>query len=153
MVGDIILCYGTGWISKLIKFATKSKISHVGVMISEDLMAESYWWGVRLTRLDNKKYDYIILRCDDVTYFKSEKLIDFMFKHIDAEYDYRLFFTLGLNRLFGLNLKGNDPMKFICSELVVAAYKEAGIDLLEGVKSDNVTPHEILNSNKLKVIS
>jgi uncharacterized protein YycO len=145
---DIILTYNKSWISSLIRWAVGSKYTHVAIAINETIIAESWWNGVRFTKLDTKKNKFTRLRCPELTEHQKTNIIAFIYDKIDFEYDYKLLIGIGLNRIFGFKTKWDDPKKYICVELIIEAYRSVGIDLLEYNK--DIAPHELLYSKHLK---
>ena len=52
MGGDILACYPTTIIGKLIAKVTKSEISHIAVKVSPTLVMEASYFGVKLSKID-----------------------------------------------------------------------------------------------------
>lgn len=148
MKADIIACYPKNIIGKLISFISKCEISHVAIMIDDEHIIESDWFGVRVRKLKNFKSKYLILRCEELTEIQKDKIIKFVTNSINTEYDYKLLIGLGLKKFFNINIKlFNQTDKYICTELIIETFKSVGIRL-----SNSLYPESILKSNKLKIV-
>lgn len=149
--GDVVFCSRNSPYSQLVKFLTKSKYGHVMLAIAPQIVVEAVpLWGVRLASAC--QYDtfdvFNIYRCQNITDKQIKAICDFALNKIGKSYDYpllmRIFFRIkDITRLFF-----NNPNTWICSELVDAAYKAAGIDLLPNQDSA-ITPEELSKSGLL----
>lgn len=119
-------------------------------MVGDKVLMESWWNGVRLRRLKEKESNYYLLRNADLSYEQKKEISAFVMNSVKMKYDYKLFFGIGLNKLFGLNTKWDNKDKYICTELVVKAYKSIGIDLID--KNKEMLPEKLLTSKHLEVI-
>lgn len=151
MRGDILACYGTSWIDKLIQFVTGQKVSHTAIMTGDELFIEAIGKGVVVSKLADKN-SYYLLRDESLTKEQKRKIIQFTVNKLNKEYDFKLFVSVGLNRLFGIKLPWNDPNKYICIELISKAYRRVGIELFPGIKDTEITPGDVMNCKRLKVV-
>lgn len=111
---------------------------------------ESWWNGVRPRRLKEKESNYYILRSSNLSYEEKKKIATFVMNSVKTKYDYKLFLGIGLNKIFGLNTKWDNKDKYICTELVVKAYRATGIELMPEGKE--MLPEKLLDSKHLEII-
>ena len=151
MKADIIACYPKSIIGKLISYITNYEISHVAIMINNNLIAESDWFGVRVRKIEDMKRDYKILRYDGLTDFQKDKIIYFILNRVNMKYDYKLLLGLGLKKVLKIDIKKwNNKDKYICTELIYIAYKSVGINLSDDTYK--LYPENILKNKKLKEV-
>lgn len=153
-VGDIILYKGNGFLSKAVKFFTKSEYSHVSMVISDTHLIEANWY--KKSNIIEFKYDETemeIYRVKDLTIEQQIVILQRVYKYIDKYYDYAQ--IIGhLIESFGLSISHhlNSDKKLICSELIDRAYADINIDLVESRKTGDVTPNDIAKSELLNRI-
>ncbi len=150
MKADIILFEGRSFVSKLIRLVSNTKVTHAAIMVGDKVLMESWWNGVRLRRLKEKESDYYLLRHSSLTYEEKKKIASFVINSVKTRYDYKLFLGIGLNKIFGINTKWDNKDKYICTELVVKAYRSIGIELIPEDKE--LLPEKLLGSKHLEVI-
>jgi hypothetical protein len=80
----------------------------------------------------------------DVTDEQKSKIEEFLFKQLGKEYDFKGIFG------FASYSDIQDKDKWFCSELVFAAFKNAGIELLRQIEPYKVSPRLFLLSPYLK---
>ena len=149
---DILLVRNSGWISDTISEALNSQWTHVALyigneqVIDTDLLEEV---GIRsIYEFDS----YRIVRVKGLRKSQKEKVLKFMYENIGKEYDYAQILGFVLEYRLGIKNKIHEPNKYTCAKLIDLAFKEAGIDLLDGYDGD-ITPKEITNSLKIVSIS
>lgn len=152
MKADIIAFSGNKIISRLIRWVTKSDINHVAIMVGDNVLMETAWNGVRLRRLKESEKNYKILRYEGLTYGQKKGISCFVLNSVKTKYDYKLFFGIGLNLLFGLDTKWNNKNRYICAQLILKAYKSVGINLVPGYSEHNIIPDDIIKADRLKVV-
>jgi hypothetical protein len=156
--GDIILCGGTRWYSKIIEWFFNSPVSHIGLVYrdsntSEIYMFQSKFWdgahGVRLTPINdildefkNGRYQSLYTRkldehrtCQFHTTFKYILGITMDKKYDSDPLDW---IKIIIQHDFGNIHKTNE---FICSALVAFAYIQLGY-LTPDVPWSILTPNE-----------
>ena len=151
-VGDILATKSNSFISKLIRYLSKSKYSHLALITS---ISET---GIQLIEADgfytkNIRYrninDYIneaeVYTCD-LTDKQRQDIVKYAISKIGQKYDYFLVFILFLKITFGIKIKIKDTDDDICSELVNDAYKSVGIELS---KKRFPIPDDVLKEMKL----
>ncbi|MGL5329086.1 MAG: YiiX/YebB-like N1pC/P60 family cysteine hydrolase [Peptostreptococcaceae bacterium] len=146
--GDIFLIKNDTFISKLIRWFTRSQYSHCGLCISDDgihLWHTEFNMGLRLTHLMYPSDKMEVYRVN-VSY-DHEKLYDFILANIGNKYDFMEIFKV----IFRCK-KAETDSEYICSELIRAAYRHVGIELVD--ESINVcTPKDIAESKYLTRIT
>lgn len=166
--GDVIAFGGKGHFSEIIKFATRSEVSHVGVIFQVDrtgrqfknLIIESTSLngksGVQINFMSQRVRNYegevwwlpLDKPCSDFIE-KSDKFFEFLRTQIDKEYDMGQAIKAGLDifdDVWGVSvatLAKEDFDKFFCSELVVAGLEAAGVFGKVKVNASEVTPIDL----------
>jgi uncharacterized protein YycO len=151
--GDILACWDNSWISKIIRFITRSQVSHIAIMYDDEMVIESWWNGVRIIKLSDlkKRSNFYVMRANDVSDLQIEYIIDFLQDVYSKSYDFIQLVTIGLHKIFGINVK-NSNTNYICSELAWEAYNSVGIDIAPQIdSSDEVTPGDLQTSPALKM--
>jgi uncharacterized protein YycO len=152
MIGDIIAYRGDDWIGRFIRFILNVDVSHVSIMVADDLMVESLSRGVKLSKYSTRNTKSYILRCPKLTDEQRVKLIYDVMNSIAVKYDYKLFFGILINRVFGLKVNWDDKSKYICVELIVELYRQLGINLLPREPDQEIVPSDLLNSPELVIV-
>lgn len=168
--GDIILFSGKGTISEAIKFFTRSKWSHLGMVVyikewdmnvlwesttlgdMEDVESGEIKKGVQMTLLRDRviKYDgEVVLRKLHYTPTREteEKLRDFRAECKDKPYekDYVELVKSAYDGWLGKNCEENLTSLF-CSEMLAEAYQKMGL-LSENKPSNEYTPADFGKDN------
>lgn len=147
MIGDIIFCRSSSPISWIIRNLTNSEWSHCIVSVSDDnsyIMESDIFQRCRVKR---NRYDPEQTKTIRIpmTHEEQIQLLLFLLTYSDRGYDYRQIWGMFL-RVIGLRKQENlwnSRNKIICSELIDRAFLKAGIDLVEGKRNGDVTPHDI----------
>lgn len=160
--GDWVFVKGSGWISKVIKTVTFSKVSHVGIMYnSETIFETDIKWG-KAQLNDVSKYkpeDIEVYRIKDMGWEQRYKIMELCERYKGRPYSAMDIFT---NFIFSplhpkirgklTSIIGNDYFQ-ICSEQVCdITYKATKLDFLdcsEGVTPDDL--YSIAQKNLIKV--
>lgn len=145
VVPKILLFEGRGFISKLIKFQTRSKWTHAAILMPDGQIVESWQGaGVRVKRL--KSYVGVTaLGVPRASQQEWEMVIDYALDKVGAKYDYRSVAQFVTRRKESRSSKD----KWFCSELVFASFQHAGINLLKRVEAANVSPGDLALSPML----
>jgi hypothetical protein len=161
--GDVIAFGGAGVISSLIKFLTRSSVSHVGVVLeavdvdgereirlfeSTTLTGKS---GVQINRLSERLANYdgggrawwLPLSERSRSALDLVKMYSFAIQQMGDGYD-----AFGLAKFLlreipgaGMAFHRPDPRREFCSELVAQLFQEAG--LLHGIDTYETTPQRL----------
>lgn len=161
---DILLYKGTQWMSRLVRWGTKSPYSHVAVVGEPRifLAIESntgHQAGVRaidLRKLPDGEID--VFRIPPQFTYDPNKVISFLVAHLGARFDYLGVAWLGFLKAAGIlsGLKYQPYNRFqkekdyFCSELCYEAFMAGGIDIVPGVgEADITSPADIAASERL----
>lgn len=136
--GDVLLFQGTGRFSRLIRWATRSRYSHSGLAI---------WWNDRLMVLESTTPEVRVMplsilighypRVDlyqaaNLLSFSRVQLFEAATEALGKRYAVWTIVRFARRILFKIRGGGDPrkpPDKFVCSQLVSFAYREAGLDL------------------------
>jgi len=135
----ILLYKGKSIISKMIKFQTRSKYSHVAVML-EDGSAYEAWQKGGVRHIDSPFDGHKPGTEIDVyaIYGKYDEptVVEFLQQQLGAKYDYASVLRFVSRRHAG------DNNKFFCSELALMAFIEGGLSLLNADPSE-MSPRDV----------
>lgn len=159
--GDVLLYRGTGFFSRIIQIATRSKYSHTGIAAwwNDRLMVlEAVRRGVMVTPLSKNINDYH----GDVEWYtckeavpvkKRTAMIKFAQHELGKKYDFLKAFWLGMIYLLRRPKNPDDQLikatKLFCSFYVAQIYNAVNIDLQPGLSDRHMAPEDISNSKKL----
>jgi uncharacterized protein YycO len=163
-LGDIICTTGNAAISKAIRAVTGSQVSHTMMVSGGGKVIESVGEGVRECSLDDAFQTggaklAIVFRAPGLTEGVAHKVVDYARQQVTAgrKYDIRGIIAQAgyqLDRIFfseeqaqRANLWLQDENKFFCSELIAAAYEDAGHPLVTGSPTA-VSPQTIVELGK-----
>jgi hypothetical protein len=145
MKADILVYYPSSWIGRLITWVTKGKVSHVCIVIEDDLVMDAGWFGIKLRKLD--PHPHLTFIYPDLYEEQRETIVKYAMETVDCRYDYRQFLSVGLYKLFGIKLSWMKVNEFLCVEHVYKAYMSVGIDIVPQIEDDAYTvPEDILSS-------
>lgn len=134
----VALHKGTGFVSRAIQWQTRSPYSHAsmvfGVNFTDVIEAREFAGVRRLDFLDQA--ENIDLFTVDVTEYESEIIRQFALAQVGKPYDYVSVLRFVSRRQASRESSG----KWFCSELVFAAFRKAGINLLARVEPWAVSP-------------
>lgn len=168
--GDVIAFSGKGDFSELIKWATRSNISHVGVILQSKLLIDQQaqegifnqiiestslngFSGVLISRLTDRlnTYDgeiwWLPIRQEIYEKMDKKKFYDFLLHQERKKYDMPQAIKSALDALDSVPVVGRathnreDFSRFFCSELVAAALEAAGA--IKTINSSEVTPIDL----------
>jgi uncharacterized protein YycO len=163
--GDILLVHGSSWTSKMIQIVTKSYWNHAILFVGDGNLVQSTMMYGQGTIVQNVKggvqtaplgdmaaKDIAIYRHKTAKKTQLKIACEYALKQKGSGYD-----ILGIVELAWLLISGKrgtartigTKNQYICSELVAAAYKEAGLPITE-YPPDQTSPADIDLSPKLK---
>ncbi|MDH5179541.1 MAG: hypothetical protein OEZ39_02965 [Gammaproteobacteria bacterium] len=173
--GDVIAFSGKGNFSDLIRFATASTVSHVGVILHTKIPTDTHeryfnqiiesatirnYAGVHISRMSDrlKEYDgeiWWLPLSDEVrnSRFNAVKFYEFLFQAEGKKYDTLQALKAGTDwfdswKIFGKGGPGyneEDFGKFFCSELVAGGLEAAGS--VGNINASEVTPIDLCRWN------
>lgn len=163
--GDLIMCTGNGPTSRMIRWLTRSRFSHAAVILhwhGRVLVAEATGsHGVRVWLLSEcvRKYSgrVSLFRPTDEVRVRLDlgALRASVLRHLGTGYRTMGLFQVGWHLIWSTKRARRDPTRrppkrqFICSELVSACYREAGVDLVPGVPDGYTTPADLERSSSI----
>jgi uncharacterized protein YycO len=133
----IILFKGRGFISQMIRWQTRSRFSHAALRMRDGRIVEAWQGkGVRITELTDYA-DVEVFRVPSMSDEQWDKAIAFACAEVGKGYDY-----WGVIRFVSRRLLPTTE-RWFCSELVFAAIRAAGVNLLQNVHPEQVAPGAI----------
>ena len=155
-VGDIVLYKnGSGILSKMVQFFTRSKYNHVAMMISDTLVIEANWYkrSSATSFIYDKEKMEIYRYNGGLTGDQKLMLLQHSYEFLNKIYDYPQILGYVVAFLRNSNVGFfNSQNKLICSELIDRAYLKIGIDLSSKKYIGDVTPKDIADSGCLEKI-
>ena len=159
--GDILLYAGSGLLSKLIRWVTKSTYSHAGLAVwwNDRLMVlEAIGKGVVLTPM-SKSVSHYKGQVDWYTSIKSIpktkrlNMVQFAQQELGKEYSKWRLLLFGYILILGKDKDRRDELReensLICSHYVAQVYNYGGVDLAKGVSDSFTSPRDIADSPEL----
>jgi uncharacterized protein YycO len=146
----IALYQGTGWISKAIMWISRGGYSHVAMLLNDDTLIEAWAGGVRHRKnLKDKMDTDTLVDVFEVPTTPEQDIIiqSFLEKQIGKGYDYLAIVGFILHTTHEGRIQYG---KWICSELVFAAFQKVKINLLDRVECWKVSPTILSYSTLLK---
>ena len=130
--GDIVLCHGPGWISRLIRFgermrdpASDSQWNHAAIISDEDgTIIEAVGKGVRKGSLADYP-DHIIIP-SRLSAQDTAQALAFAESCVGIEYGYLTDVSIGISLLVPWSVHFQSRDTLICSELVARALEHGG---------------------------
>jgi uncharacterized protein YycO len=154
--GDILLSTDPdSAVSNAIRKTTRSRYSHAAIFIGNGEFVEAVGLGVHRFLVDStavgNRENVLFLRLKDSV--PQAQSIALLAGRKAENYVARRYWLPGAvaSRLPAVNLKQRG--KFFCSQLVAQAFHEAGLELLDNVKSHKVMPGKLLKSRHLTDIT
>ncbi len=151
-VGDILLVRGrTFMLSSSIKKMLNSPYSHVAIAVGTHHICEiDAFKKMKIIVNPYPESDYDLLRIgggglDSYQKERMQKFLQEQCKTIKG-YDWLRILEIVLRKVFKWNLTINDKDRYICSEVIDAAYNHIGIDILPDMDSEDITPADLIMS-------
>ena len=150
-IGDILACKNNSFLSFAIRFLTKSKYSHLAIIVleSEIIEVDGIVGFINRKNINEYKTYADVYTCDNLTDKQRNDICNYAISKINAKYDYYLLFVLFVKFVFGIRIKIKDSENDICSELVNDAYKSVGIELS---KKRFPIPDNVVGSERLRMV-
>lgn len=146
----IALFRGPGIVSRLIRWQTRSAYSHAAIVMPCGNVIESREGkGVRqLTKLEPTAKERIDLFTVEVTETQLQDIAWFLNEQLGKKYDWTMVARFVTRR----QESRSSSEKWFCSELVFAAFQQAGIDLLRATEPWEVSPGLLARSPLLQPV-
>jgi uncharacterized protein YycO len=166
---DIIVATTDAAASRFIRYATFSAVSHALLYAGNGRVIEAVGEGVRDTGLGAAiKEDILAVayRHKQMTPTAAGTAIQFARKQVGKKYDYPGAAAAGLHNNTGLcvvllgvlgcpaarNVDWEQPDRFFCSELVLAAYKAAGLSVVDAPPA-HAAPDDIASAASTGILT
>lgn len=168
--GDVIAFSGTGKVSEIIKFWTRSKVSHTAVLLQTKILVEKQYQNGFLNQIIESSANGVIISplSHRIEYSDGEiwwlplrrsirkkmnfkKFYDFLLAQQGKAFDTHQAIKAGIDFLDriplfkSLTLNQEDFTKFFCSELVAAALEAGGA--ISHLNASEVTPIDLCMFN------
>jgi uncharacterized protein YycO len=139
---------GTSWVSLAIRWQTRGRYSHVGVVTPDGKIIESWHRGgvlknASLGMRHDPQTEVDIYSVTGLNRMQNASVLEFMENQLGKKYDF-----LSVARFISRR-EVDDQEKWFCSELVMAAFHHAASPLLN-VASHKVSPEVLSWSPRLK---
>lgn len=142
-----ILAYrGKSWISKAIRWQTRSKYSHIGVLLQDGTVIEAWHKGGvrRIPRFSVGHKPGTPIDVFEITAPFEEKAAQiFLERRVGSAYDFHSIFRFLTRRSAAVN------DKWFCSELAECAFSAGGLELLNG-RPEHHSPRDTVMSPYLR---
>lgn len=164
--GDILLFQGRGKLSRLIRWGTGSKYSHVAICVSPKmyLAIESHTrGGVRARDLRKIEDPYDIYRIKETDSYNLDGVVSFLVSRLNAGYDFfgvfwlaiiKLLRKMGIKILENISNEWQRSRDYFCSELCYEAfYNGGGLDIVPNIPEASITsPGDISKSPLIELV-
>ena len=142
-----ILAYsGTSWPSLLIRFQSRSRFSHVAVELDDKTVIEA-WAFIGVRHVSDKSEAHkagTVIEAYDITgEYDQDAVESFLHSQLGKKYDYRSLIRFITRR----HTRADN--KWICSELVLEAFRRGGLELQKRIPASHATPRDIIMSPHL----
>ena len=148
MVGDVIFVEGTGLVSKMIKWVTGGKWSHVAMFVTDDTLIETEW-NTKCRLINIHDTDYLTKNHEIIHVPMDNKDLEMLnlaiYPFLGSKYDYWLLVKLFFKYIFKFKVRNNSPQKVVCSELVAHILLILGHFNLYDFGLANTSPSELYN--------
>lgn len=149
---DILFYRGNSFVGRLIKLVSKSEnYSHCSIFIDKIHLLETSWnHPTVLAHFGYRHMEYDVYRVKvDLSSEQKRIIMDYLRKRIHTSYDWKYIVTRAGNFLFGTAIRSSEG-KYTCDELIVQAFREIGLDLLE--EGSPLSPESLAKSRHLERI-
>ena len=142
-----ILAYqGISWVSRVIRWQTRSRYSHIAIEVADNHVYEAWHVGgvqlnahFRAVHTAGTMVDVFAISA----HFDPLRVRHFLDAQIGKRYDFRAVARFLSRR----NAPADD--RWFCSELAVAAFRAGGLDLLARIPPSHVSPRDVIISPHL----
>jgi len=169
--GDIVLVHSNkkvAPVSDAIEWFENGDVSHVFMYVGSGgtTILDVRWHnGVHEGRLYtylHDEYELTIRRRKDMTVEQVEQLKVAAYKYVGSRYDFLAVIGAGFRQLIRkLGMRGwlrddfyflDSPSRVNCSEFIERVYQQIGVVLVPTKKAPDVTPHDLLKTDRLTTI-
>ena len=150
MIGDIYVYDNEGITGKILSWLFKDRHTHVAIQVDDLRVIESTPFGTKMRLMNNR--NCCVLRYRHPTPRQMQRIIQFVRERLNAKYDWKLVIGIALHRLFGLHTELDDRSRYICTELIIEAFLQVGIRIVEDTER-HLMPEDLIESEYLTLIS
>lgn len=154
-VGDLIFVKGNCNFSPFIRFFLKSEYTHVTIAVDEMHICEvDLYRKMEIMKNPYKEYDLYRLKVK-LTVEQQKELLHFIHKKVITSkgYDWWRLVSLCVKRFLRWNIIIHEQDRYICSEIIDKAFQHIGIDIVEDLVTGDVTPIDIMRSERIEFVS
>jgi hypothetical protein len=143
--GDVIAVHGTAFWDVAIEDVTRSKYSHVALVVGVNELIEAQGFE-RVCYRDTGFYvgHADVLRPKAINKKQQGRIVYYASSFLNERYDWLLIGWEALRYVFGLVLPFKERDSKICSTLVADAYRDAGLNICANIKYPS--PGDVANS-------
>ena len=142
---------GKSWISKVIRWQTRSKYSHIAIELHDGSVVEAWHIG---GVAHNRSFRSVHTKGTKVDVFAIEGMSDlyesavraFLMKQVGKKYDFG-----SIAKFLSRRAERHDN-KWFCSELAMEGIAAGGVDLLKRIPASHVSPGQLVTSPLLQFI-
>lgn len=128
---------GTGPVSQFIKFWTWGDWSHVDIKTTRGWLGARANGGVAIRPWNYTSYIKQEIRTISLPDPQEQQIMDWFRTQINKPYDFLAIAGMPLRKDW------RDDKRWFCSELVMAGFEQAGINLLNTDKLNRITPRDL----------
>ena len=156
--GDVILFHGKSFVNWAVRTITQSYWGHAAMYIGNGLYIESIAAGVYINDLKSlKDANIIVYRHVKMNDKVAQKIVESVRDKSKSGYDFWAIWHLFKLLITGKRRKNNEKVgvenRYICSELIAAAYGEMGLTVIDEFDYDEIVPADFDLSNNFKRIN
>lgn len=172
LVGRVLIYRSKGLLPKLIRYFTKSKYNHVGVIVertnygyiveeaqAQGIISTEYTFEYLKRRREDKEYPIHLLEYADIHSVSNVKAFSNEAKLlVGTPYDFFALVRIAWSIITGKKIYGSNKLKkMICSEfasVLVTTISDGKVDLSEEYdkEHDYITPDDFYNSKHFKLM-
>jgi hypothetical protein len=149
--GDLLFIRGDCYASPFIRFFLKSNYTHVTIVLDEEYICEvDLFTKMKIMKNPYTEYDLYRIK-GNMSVLQKRQLVQYLKKKSEQSkgYDWWRIVSLCLQKYLRFNIIIHSPDRYICSEIIDKAYQHIGIDLVDHRVTGDVTPLDLMNSNRL----
>lgn len=137
--GDVLLFTNASGLSKVIPWLTGSRYYHCGLYEGKGCVLEARPQGVVRRKISD--HPDVVVRVIPMPTEQGEAAVGYARSCLGKNYDVLdILFIMMKHQFPRITLKYSNHDSLVCSELVVLAWRKAGVDLFPEKKADEVIP-------------
>lgn len=150
--GDLLFETGNSWLGKSIRWITKSKFSHVAIIVDRDTVIEAWpGVGVRMIPCPYKDGEYEIRTIPELTDQQRKSIVAHAKRFIGTPYDYVRIVALLIALVLHIHNRIWSRGHIICSSFAALVYLHgANVRLRPDKLLCDITPEDVYEDKLLK---